>query len=254
MKDKIDNEATQETTARRKPSPRILIELGLLVLLILIIFLILKVSIVGWLFLIGVVVALYFIFIGRFFYKWINRIILLVVSFLFLFLIGTLTSGSSGGNGSGNGNGAGAGDRDISGFVIEAGGDWQVDIKEEDDLYVITKIDGARTASVDAWYNKLDQSIYKEKEIDFDKVTMYGYSGFNKISEDRIKIGKWNCVRMLLDANIKVGDVGYYRYFYLVDVPGNRDIMVLIGAGGLDYIKSLGTEWEGYISKIKLNY
>lgn len=212
-------------------------------------------NLVGWVIFLVILAALYLNFMGRFLNKALIRRILLFVSFAILFFVGALASGTTGTDGgSGIGQKEGSGEEDIRGFEIKASGAWEVDLQEEDDLYIITKIDGTKTASVDAWYNKFDQSIYDQKEINFEEVTLYGYSGFTKLSEERVKIGKWDCVKMLLDTNKKVGDLEYYRIFYMVDVPGNRDILILIGAGGLDYIKSLGTEWEGYISKIKLNY
>lgn len=227
---------------RLRTSKRILTELGVYVALVAITFLILKASVLAWIFFVGILIALYINFTGKLSGMLALRMVILGVSFTFLFMVGTITSGVANRSG------------DIKGFKLKVSKPWIIESREKDDLYVISKIDGVRTATVTAWYNKLDQNIYKEKNIDFDKVTQSENSGYKKISQEKIKIGQWPGVKMLLSANINVGDSDYYRYLYIMDVPGDKDVMVIIGAGGLKYIKTLGKQWEGHLKKIELNY
>ena len=108
-------------------------------------------------------------------------------------------------------------------------------------------------ASVMIWYSALSPEYHRQDPLDYGKVTQSG-DAVRIMDQDRIQLGEWSGTRLFLDPQISAGGRSAYRLFYLLDIPGSREIMVQIGALGKQETEALGAVWEKLLPNLELIY
>lgn len=257
-KDKVADGKIKVNTRILNLPLSVLIGLAITIVLVALIYLILEVTIVGWIFALVSFGLLFFYFYKHPLIKMALSILLLVVTFIVLFIVGAANSNSDNGSkAAGDDTKTGEKTESVSkldnsknvvGITLAKPANWDLMGQNGKVLMTYRKSD-LSTVTV-LGISGMDEKIYNLKKItakDIVGTTVAKISSFEKI-----KIGEWDAVKILADDT--TGTSGGYVYIYYINFPGYSDGTLMVNGRTLDEVNSRANEWEGFLPGIQLIY
>ncbi len=238
-----------------------MIGLGILGIVVALLYILMEVTIIGWILALVSFGLLFYYFYSHPLLKGIFSVVILVVSLIVLFIVGALSSNMETNSVSDkNGNQvvekadedteetAVDNSKTVVGITLAKPANWDLVGENGKVLYSYRKSD--LSTVVVMGLTSVDQEFYKLKEISKDDIvgtTVAKVSGFEKI-----KIGDWNAVKILGDDTAGTG--GGYVYIYYIDLPGYTDVSIMAYGRTLEEAKTVASEWEGFLPGLQLEF
>ncbi len=238
-----------------------LIGLGILGVVVALLYILMEVTIIGWILALVSFGLLFYYFYSHPLLNVVLKVVILVVSLIVLFIVGAMSSNMDTNSvADKNGNQVvEKADEDkeestvdnsktVVGINLAKPANWDLVGQNGKVLYSYRKSDLSTVVVMSL--TSVDQKIYKQKEIskeDITSTTVAKVSSFEKI-----KIGDWNAVKILGDDTTGTG--GNYVYIYFIDLPGYTDVSIMAYGRTLEEANTVASEWEGFLPGLQLEF